>query len=85
MAVSCPGVGFDTILRGDPDDRRITWLEDVSSGRRKDTIWPAGTAARFTPHLEVVSPMGEVVMREGGHVVGGCVTAEENVYLIGWP
>lgn len=56
----CGGVGRDAILRGDPSDPRVTWLQEVSTGWRIDIIWPAGTAARFAPRLEVISPLGDV-------------------------
>jgi hypothetical protein len=78
LGTICAGVGLEATLHGDPSDPRIAWLEnrigvpDGTTGRRMDVVWPAGFRARFTPKLEVLNGLGQVVLREGDMVGGAC-------------
>jgi hypothetical protein len=71
-ADACRGVGFDGTVRGDPADPRIVWVETENHGTKR-LVWPAGYVARFDPALEVIDISGQVVVREGDRVSGGCV------------
>jgi hypothetical protein len=78
--ISCAGVGMAAILKGDPADPRVAWLEHFPSGPpRIEIIWPAGFTARFAPDLEILDPMGHVAIRGGDFVDGACVTGEQDV------
>ncbi len=72
---ACAGVGLDAVLHGAPNDPRVAWLIN-NLGTRIDVIWPVGYRARFAPTLEVLDPAGDVVLREGDPVTGGCVTGD---------
>jgi hypothetical protein len=78
LGTMCAGVGVEATLHGDPSDPRIAWLEnrlgvpEGTTGRRMDVVWPAGFRARFTPKLEVLDDLGQVVLREGDLVGGAC-------------
>ncbi len=78
LGAGCAGVGLDAVVRGDPNDPRIVWLENrlpdsVASGAsRLEASWPAGYRARFTPGLEVIDGFGIVVRRDGDAVTGAC-------------
>jgi hypothetical protein len=67
------GVGLDAILHGAPDDDRVAWAIDRSSGGRIDLVWPAGYSARFLPDLQVLDASGTVVAHEGDLVIGKCM------------
>jgi hypothetical protein len=67
----CGGVGLDAVVRGNPSDPRVAWLENRGGGNEEAT-WPAGYRARFTPKLEILDGWGNVVLREGDHVSGSC-------------
>jgi hypothetical protein len=75
---ACGGFGLDTVVRGDPTDPRVVWLENRMDAPgqvfppRFETVWPAGYRARFTPTLEVVDGGGDVVLRDGDPVMGSC-------------
>ncbi|MEW6225099.1 MAG: hypothetical protein AB1627_10780 [Chloroflexota bacterium] len=59
-------------LQGSPWDERVAWV-GTSAVR-----WPFGFTARFVPDLELVSPDGAVIAREGDSVVlGGGWTTED--------
>lgn len=79
---ACGGIGLDATIRGDPRDPRIAWLVDRTTHVRIDLVWPSGYIARFSPSLEIVAPRGAVVLRDGDHVGGGCVTLERGVVLL---
>lgn len=73
----CDNTGNGGTLRGDRLDPKVTWLEpnlDSSSNppERQYLVWPPGLAARFTPELEIVDPVGQVVMRDGDRVAATC-------------
>lgn len=84
--MACAGVGLDAIARGSVGDPRHVWLANqMAGGSRIDLVWPRGYAARFTPDLEVIDAQGRVVLREGQHVDGGCVTGQDRVlWLPNW-
>jgi hypothetical protein len=71
----CFGIGGGfVILRGDPNDARLTWETGLDGSGRQDIVWPPGYRARFAPGLEVLDPSGRVVARDGDRVpAGGCV------------
>jgi hypothetical protein len=71
----CAGVGGDVaILRGDPNDARLTWETARDGSGRQYVVWPPGYRARFAPSLEVFDPAGRVIARDGDLVPGvGCV------------
>jgi hypothetical protein len=73
---SCAGVEIAyAVIHGDPTLADPVWLEtSVDGGRRLLATWPFGYSARFVTALEIVSPAGEVVAREGSIVtdVGLC-------------
>jgi hypothetical protein len=71
-ATACRGIGFDGVVRGDPADPRIVWVETEGHGTKR-LVWPAGYVARFNPDLEVIDIGGQVILREGDRVSGGCV------------
>jgi hypothetical protein len=78
----CGGTGTDATLRGDPLDPAVTWLDPnpgfdwMGEPWRHYVTWPPGFTARFTPRLEVIDPIGQVVMREGDHVEGSCLGSD---------
>jgi hypothetical protein len=79
--VACAGVGLQAVLRGNPNDPRVAWLINPD-GSRFDVVWPAGYRARFAPRLEVLDAAGNVVIRDGDPVSGGCVTDQPRVLLL---
>jgi hypothetical protein len=79
---ACGGVGVAAVLRGDPADPRLTWLEPLQGGRRIDTVWPAGSVARFATRLQVFDARGQLMIEGGDFVNGGCVTEEPDVLLL---
>jgi hypothetical protein len=78
LSIGCAGVGLDAVVHGDSSDTRLVWLDNrlqlanSQSAARIDVIWPAGYRARFTPQLEILDGMGNVVLREGDAVTGAC-------------
>ena len=61
-------------LQGSPWDERVAWV-GTSAVR-----WPFGFTARFVPDLELVSPNGAVIAREGdAMLLTGGLTAEDDV------
>jgi hypothetical protein len=83
--VACAGVGLEeATLTGDPSDPRVAWL--TSPWGRRDVLFPRGFTARFSPRLEVLNTLGDVVAREGTVITGGCVTTGNGgPLLILWP
>jgi hypothetical protein len=75
---ACAGVGLEGVVRGNPSDPLIAWIE--GGGQRLEAIWPAGYQAAFTPRLEVLDAGGRVVLRDGDPVSAGCVIGDE-IYL----
>jgi hypothetical protein len=75
VPVACGGVGFvgEYRLHGAANDPRVVWMTQPD-GTRAELAWPVGYSARFTPDLELLDDMGEVVGREGSLVTGGCRT-----------
>lgn len=81
----CRGVGFSPPARlaGDPSDPRLAWLEFSIEGRR-EVVWPAGYRARFAAigEIEILTSGGQVMLREGDLIRGGCVTPDPNTWLL---
>jgi hypothetical protein len=80
MTEACAGIGLDAVLHGAPNDPRVAWLIN-NLGTRIDAIWPVGYRARFAPTLEVLDAAGDVVLREGDPVTGGCVAGDGHLLL----
>jgi hypothetical protein len=83
---TCAGVGIArAVIRGDSTLADPVWLEldGNGDGRRISTVWPFGYSARFLPALEIVSPTGVVIAREGTVVtdVGLCGLANDRFML----
>jgi hypothetical protein len=82
MPIGCAGIGLDAVVRGDPSDPRVAWLEDhlVAPGtttfRQIDVRWPIGYRARFMPKIEILDAWGNVVLRDGDRVTGACSGTE---------
>ena len=74
----CAGVGYNGVLRGDPDDPRVAWGETETRTNqgilRKELVWPRGYAARFTPQIEILDASRHVRYVAGDRIEGGCVT-----------
>jgi hypothetical protein len=74
----CRGVGYEGVLRGDPDDPRVAWGEKETRVNRlvlrRELVWPAGYAARFTPEIEVLDASRHVRYAASDVIEGGCVT-----------
>ena len=69
---ACAGIGLmDTTLAGSPTDPRLAWLVQPG-GKRLDVVWPPGFTARFVPALEILDAAGDVLLRAGDTVAGGC-------------
>jgi len=66
----CLTLGGGATLRGDPNDPRVAWGEGF--GNRGELVWPPGFVARFAPDLEVLDRNGNVFLREGDILPGGC-------------
>jgi hypothetical protein len=83
---ACPGVGLvDAVLAGDPDDARVAWLVNSAGEDRMEIVFPLRFIARFAPDLQIANAQGEVVLREGDRVDGGCVTGRpDGALLILW-
>ena len=79
---ACGGVGVAAVLRGDPADPHLAWLQPLQGGRRIETVWPAGSVARFSTQLQVIDARGQVMIEGGDFVNGGCVTAEPDALLL---
>jgi len=84
-AAVCAGMAINAVVRGDAADLRVAWLVDVDLGSRIDVVWPSGYRARFAPRLEVLDGAGTVVLRDGDHVTGGCVTGDGHLLLLNPP
>ena len=84
---TCAGIGLSTVLKGDPVDPRVAWLEPFGGGADPTVrlLWPPGYAARFDPDLEVLDERGDVVMRAGDFVGEGCVTGRDDVLTVSPP
>ena len=80
--VACAGVGLSTVLRGDPADPRVAWLERLADRTRMDVVWPAGYRARFAPGLEILDATGTVVVHEGDAVEGACVVGNDQLEIV---
>ena len=53
--LGCRGVGLTAILRGDPADPHLAWIEQFpDGGGRREVVWPSGFTARFDPQLEII-------------------------------
>jgi hypothetical protein len=75
---SCAGIGGGlAILRGNPNDPRLTWETTLDGSGRTNVVWPPGYSARFAPSLEVIDSTGRVIARDGDRVpAGGCVLGD---------
>jgi hypothetical protein len=62
---------LDETLAGAPSDPRLAWLVGPG-GKRLDVEWPPGFTARFDPALEILDAGGNVVLRAGDAITGGC-------------
>jgi hypothetical protein len=80
--LACAGVGLSTVLRGDPADPRVAWLERLADRTRMDVVWPAGYRARFAPRLEVLDASGAVVARDGDAVEGACAIGNDRLEVV---
>jgi hypothetical protein len=67
------GVGLDAVLHGSPNDARVAWAIDRSSGARSELVWPNGYSARFLSGLEILDSKGTVVARDGDLIIGTCM------------
>lgn len=75
----CAGIGLiDATLRGNASDSRVAWVQ--SGTHRIDVVWPHGYHARFNPFLEILNADGEVVLRQGETVDGGCVLSPDDEF-----
>jgi hypothetical protein len=84
VPVVCGGVGLDAVLRADPTDPRLVWLENRLPGyvgARIEAVWPPGYRVRFVPTAEVLDGSGLVMLREGDSVLGACGVGPEGAYL----
>lgn len=69
---ACGGVGAGlVILRGGPNDERLTWETALDGSGRQEVVWPPGYRARFAPTLEVFDATGGLLARDGDRVPGG--------------
>ncbi len=61
--------------------RSAPWLQPDPGARVSPEpialIWPPGFTARFAPQLEVIDPIGQIVMREGDPLGGSCLSASD--------
>jgi hypothetical protein len=82
LTLSCAGTGWiGAQIHGSPDDPTVVWV--ISAGARLRVAWPfGGYVARFTPSLEVLDPSGNVILREGDSVGGGCQTADRGIWQV---
>ena len=69
-AAYCPANGITGPLVGSPWDPRVAWVGPNS------VRWPAGFTGRFTPGLELVSPLGHVFRAGEVLQVAGTAGAE---------
>lgn len=84
--MACAGIGLSQVLAGNAADKRVAWLEPFGGGGPGfDLVWPAAYSARFDPDIEILDEHGDVVLRAGDFVEGGCVTAHENVLELAPP
>ena len=84
VPILCAGVGLDTVLRGDPTDVHLVWLENHIPGttvKRIEAVWPAGYRVRFTPKAQVLDASDQVVLRDGDAILGACGTGPHGAYL----
>jgi hypothetical protein len=74
----CRGIGVGGVVRGDPLDPEVVWLEDPATGERLELRlrWPPGSVARFAPDVEIVLADGRVLYADGDEVAGGCRGAD---------
>lgn len=81
---ACRGMGFEqpTFLRGDANYDGVLWLE-FPNGRRADVRWPSGYSAAIRSGLIVVlDAAGQAVAQAGQTVSGGCVTGDQDVWVL---
>ena len=72
---ACLDARLEGTLHGSPWDERVGWIGTTS------VRWPFGITARFVPALELVSPEGAVIAREGDSMVlTGGLTAEDGTF-----
>jgi hypothetical protein len=72
---SCRLARLEGTLQGSPWDERVAWIGTTA------VRWPFGTTARFVPDLELVSPDGAVIARQGDSMVlGGGLTTEDGTF-----
>ena len=73
----CREIGYDGVLRGDPDDPRVAWGEHQTRVNhvvlRKELVWPPGYTARFTPELEILDASHQIRFVAGDLIEGGCL------------
>jgi hypothetical protein len=79
----CAGVGLIAVLRGNPSDPHLAWIEQFPrGGGRQEVIWPAGFSARFTPLLEILDETGLPLIHEGDFVGGACGSPQPGTVLL---
>jgi hypothetical protein len=71
---TCAGHGLAAVIRGEPTDARVAWLESLLDGSRIEVVWPEGFRARFSPELEILDESGVAVLQGGDYVDGSCGT-----------
>jgi len=84
LPAACGGVGWArgyAVVHGSPHDPALTWIVFAGDGHRESLLWPEGYRARFTPSLEVLDPLGRVVMREGQSSTGGCPMPPGGIWI----
>jgi hypothetical protein len=82
---TCIGTGLAAIVRGDPADIDVAWVESLAGARRSNVDWPLGYTARFRPALEIVDSTGAVVLRDGDFVDGTCGTDSDGRLRLAQP
>lgn len=78
----CRGIGLSASVEGRPNDPRGVWLRTQSGARRIDVLWPPGYAARFADRLEILDNTGQIVLRGGDVISGGCATGNPDLVAL---